>query len=167
MNIRIDSKPSLAEKEDAESTVKTEHARKWTIPGFLGKAKVMTSFGNLPIEALRLRDPVKTRSGHFRKVVWVDQLHLDSEFVFDFPDSLPVQIGNGALGPDFPPNSVQFSPAQVVLPSRHGGKSVPVRDLVGRPRIIRPLPSTFTYYLFHCGQQEDVLVDGMWCHTSP
>lgn len=167
MGLATNEKLPLDEFSHADGTEENEFTGVWTLPGFLGKTKVTTSFGNLPIEALRLNDPVKTRSGHFRKVVWVDQLSLDRDFTFDVPDALPVQIGCGALGPNFPLINVCLSPAQAILPTRHGGKPALARDLVGRPRIIRPSIPSFTYYLFHCGQPEDVLLDGMWCPTAP
>lgn len=167
MSLATNEMLPLDEFSDADCAEENEFTGVWTLSGFLGKTKVMTSFGNLPIEALRLHDPVKTRSGHFRKVAWIDQLSLDRDFTFDVPDALPVQIGRGTLGPNFPLTDVCMSPAQTILPTRHGGNPVLARDLAGRPRIIRPSLPTFTYYLFHCGQPEDVLVDGMWCQTAP
>ncbi len=85
-----------------EASEPSKTAMRWNLPGFDGKAKVTTSFGELPIEALRLRDPVKTISGSYMKVEWLDRMHLDEGFLNGFHDASPVRFQRGALGLNTP-----------------------------------------------------------------
>ena len=82
--------PPVVEKP-AQSTAE------WVIPGFCGKSKVLTSFGNLPIEALRKNDPLKTAAGKFRKVTWVDKVTFEPEFLASHPEAQPVLMGSDLL----------------------------------------------------------------------
>ena len=142
---------------------------RWTLPGFCGKAKVATSFGELPIEALRLRDPIKTISGSFMKVAWMDRIHLDEGFLSGFQDACPVRFQRGALGPNAPAEPTTMSPGQKVVIKREGEKPkvFSATKLTQRPNIDRMLTTNATYYMFHVGEPALVLVNGMWCAVAP
>ena len=71
---------------------------KWTLPGFGGKSRVLTSFGHLPIEALRRNDPLKTSSGSYTKVTWIDSIGLDAEFLSSHSQAQPIYIPAGSFG---------------------------------------------------------------------
>ncbi|MCX7888335.1 MAG: Hint domain-containing protein [Rhodobacteraceae bacterium] len=144
-------------------------AEPWTFAGFSGDARVMTSFGELPIKALRLRDPLRTPDGSYVTVQWIDRLNLDEGFLHGRPDAHPVCIAAGALGQERPKNELVVSPHQVVatndLQFRQEFRSA--RDLTGRPGIMRRPGTVVTYYLFHCGKPATVMVEGVWVRVEP
>ena len=141
----------------------------WTLPGFSGNARVTTSFGDLPIEALRLRDPVKTRSGKFLEVQWIDKVQLDEQFLSLHPEANPILIPHSAFGRMTPSNDVLVSPAQVLQLPRQASdmKATPAHSLVWRRNVERKPRRGFTYYLFHCGEPATVSVEGLWFEVVP
>lgn len=69
----------------------------WSLAGIVGKARISTSFGDLPIEALRPRGNVRTYSGAAVHVQAVDKIHLDQDFMRSFPGALPIRIPANSL----------------------------------------------------------------------
>lgn len=141
----------------------------WDLPGFGRRCRIATQFGDLPIEALRRRDKVKTLSGAYREVVWVDEIRLDADFMTRHPEAQPVQLRSRALGPGQPGQSVLISPAQSLCIEGRAGDAtaVPVTDLIGTPGFCRFPQSEMTYYVFHCGIPETVCIEGAWFPVSP
>jgi hypothetical protein len=137
----------------------------WTLPGFYPKAKVVTSLGEMPIEALRRRDRVRTQKGTFLEVQWVDRIRVDEGFLEGNPDAHPILIRTSALGPKKPVTNMLISPAQMIVVGSEAYKSA--LDLTNRPGILRLPHSGFTYFRFHCGVACNVSVDGMWFRTEP
>lgn len=146
--------------------------RVWTLPGFDARAKVATVFGDLPLEALRRRDEIKMPNGTFRRVEWVDLLHLDGAFLGRFPDAQPVCLRARALGQHAPGHDLRLSPAQAVLVPGPGlpgtGRPRSARDLErSHPGALRSPQTALTYVRFHCGVPCLVMVEGLWCPTAP
>ena len=136
----------------------------WTLSGFCGNAKVTTNFGDLPIEALRLCDPLRTVSGSIATVGWINKVHLDEEFLNSHPDARPVTISAGALGHNLPIANLTVSPHQKVnvSPVQFRQDFRLARDLVDMPGITRKLDTMLTYYQFHCTVPVTVCVGGVW-----
>lgn len=142
----------------------------WDLPGFDGKARVMTSFGALPIEALRVRDELSLPNGRVLKVAWIDQIKLDSEFLRRHPDARPFLIGACAFGTDLPRRNFLVSPQQEIHLDRwpSAGPARRVADLEGRRDILRKSSCEFIkYYIFHLGEPAEVSVEGVWCSVRP
>lgn len=141
----------------------------WTLPGFGGKCRVSTIFGELPIEALRRRDKVKTRSGAYREVQWVDQIKLDEDFMARHPEAHPVLISARAFGGPQPQQNMLVSSGQPLGSIKMMGDKKPktVADLEGQPNIARMRQPRFTYYRFHCGTSEAVMIEGAWFTVAP
>jgi hypothetical protein len=141
----------------------------WDLPGFSGKSRVATSFGHLPIEGLRLRDPLRTISGKYLKVQWIDKIHLDPDFLSRHPEALPVKISKASLGQMTPNRDVLVSPEQVLRLPRHIGqmRDRTAHSIVGHGRVLYRPSGDFTYYLFHCGEPTSVSIDGLWFEISP
>ncbi|AXI55753.1 hypothetical protein C1J05_15690 [Sulfitobacter sp. JL08] len=150
-------------------TPKPRIAKTWSLPGFFGKCRIMTSFGKLPIEALRKRDPVKTLSGEYLEVTWVDKIQLDEDFLLHHPQAQPVFIPRNGLGSLQPETNMLVSPAQRLKePGRVGREALkPASELVGRTSATRLPHSGFTYYVFHCEKPAVINVEGIWFHVAP
>lgn len=165
---------SVRLKLDVSSDLSTRPCRSretrcWALPGFAGKSRVTTSFGNLPIEALRLRDPVKTSSGEFLEVKWIDKLQLDAKFMSLHPEANPILIPRGSFGRMSPDCDVMVSPAQQLRMPRHSSdmSATSAQSIVGRGQVARKPQNGFTYYLFHCGEPASVSIEGLWFDVTP
>lgn len=137
----------------------------WKTPGFGPKARVLTSFGQLPVEALRRNDPVKTASGDYLKVAWTDSFGLDAEFLSLQPQAHAVLVPAGTFAPSRPERDTLFSPAQSlhIGPSVGSGAVKNAQDLIGWARISRASNTTFTYHVFGFETDCTVCVEGLWC----
>lgn len=142
---------------------------RWRLPGFGWNVRVTTSFGDMPVQGLRLRDPLRSPRGDLHPVAWIDQVHLDEEFLHFYPDAQPVVIRAGSLGSGRPKADVIVSANQKinVSPTPYGQDLRLARDLTSRPGIMRANSTGLTYYLFHCGQPATVLVEGLAIPVHP
>lgn len=141
----------------------------WSLPGFGAGARVSTGLGNVPVEALRLRDPVRTRDGRFLAVKHIDTIRLDRRFLLTHPDAQPVEIPRNALAPNVPNQAILLSGRQRFLqPRRHDQTSgIMAIDAVGMGTVQRKFHGYFTYYVFHCGEPCMVSIDGIWVDLDP
>lgn len=153
--------------EEEAPPVATQMA--WSLPGFGQGARVVTGFGNVPVEALRLRDPVKTRDGRFLPVKHIDTIRLDRRFLLTHPDAQPVEIPKHSLAQNAPTRDVLMSGEQKIrLPGQINqtiGK--PAKVFAGLGRVQRKYQGYFTYYVFHCGEACVASVDGLWVDVEP
>lgn len=161
--------PMPQETAPEEPDVPEDQPFGWSLPGFGAGARVMTSFGLVPVEALRRRDPVRTHSGQFPEVQYVDEIRLDRRFLLTHPEAQPVFIPRGGLGASAPNRHMLVSGQQKVRsPGRFdqaaGQAAV---ELIGRGGIARKSHGYFTYYVFHCGAPCTVNVDGLWVDLDP
>lgn len=166
LNVRMKLHPKSAPPRRLRASPDT---RSWTLPGFGGKSRVATAFGDLPIEAMRLRDPVRTRSGRFLEVRWIDTLQLDAKFLSLHPKSNPILIPKASLERETPNNDILVSPAQSFrMPRNSSDKSTTsAQSIVGRGNVARKPQNGFTYYLFHCGEPTSVNIEGLWFEVTP
>jgi hypothetical protein len=141
----------------------------WTLPGFCGNCRVTTSFGDLPLQALRKRDPLRTTDGRLSQVALVNRISLDEGFLSGNPDARPIRITAGAFGPGKPAADLIVSPQQIVdcSQSSYSRDYRRARDLLDRPGIFRHTAETVTYYLFHCGAEAVVTVEGVAAPIAP
>lgn len=135
----------------------------WTLPGFTDGVRVSTSFGDLPIEAMRIRDEIRTASGVFARVQWIDKLHLDADFLRKHPSAQPVIIPADSFGIGRPMKEMTVSPHQQVCPDAHvAAHFQSAVDLCLMSRAYRLQTLGLTYYRFHCGDPATVRVEGVW-----
>lgn len=140
----------------------------WYLPGTTGKSTVSTAFGDLPIEALRRRDVVRTHFGETAEVKVVDRIHLDQDFIRRTPGSLPIKIPANSIGPGRPKNDLFVSPGQEISLDAHAASSFDqAKKFSGRFRMDLTYSTGLTYYRFHCGSPVVVKVDGVWLRFDP
>lgn len=161
----------LQQSRAVECKPKTEEtsarAARWTVTGFCGKSKIATSFGHLPIEALRRNDPVRTSDGRYLKVSWLKKIGLDSEFLDIHPEAQPIRIPRNSLGKSMPSADLLLSPAQPVQILKATGISTfKAESLSGCGGILHQPHSQVTYYAFGCETPCAVHVDGLWCELQ-
>lgn len=140
----------------------------WYLPGFVGSARVTTTFGDLPIEALRLRDDLRTYSGANARVQMVDKIHLDDEFIRTRQDALPIRIPANSFGLGKPMRDISVSPGQEICPDAHVASTfMPAREMRGRFNVDTTHSAGLSYYRFHCGEPTIVRVEGIWVRVQP
>jgi hypothetical protein len=140
----------------------------WYLPGVLGKSRVSTVFGDLPVEALRVRDDLRTHTGISARVELVDKIHLDQDFLRNNPSALPVRIPANAFGPGRPAQDMMLSPGQELCPDAHVvTQFLKARDLQNRFQQDTSQSAGLTYYRFHCGMPAVVRMDGLWIRVRP
>jgi len=135
----------------------------WNLPGFAGNVRVGTDFGDLPIEALRIRDGIRTASGRIARVRWIDKIHLDADFMRRHPGAQPVRIPANAFGVGKPLQDMTVSPCQEVCSDAHvASRFLLASQLVSQSRAHRLQTAGVTYYRFHCGDPVVVRCEGVW-----
>ena len=141
----------------------------WNIPGFGPMTRICTSFGEVPAQALRERDIVRTEQGNLKPIVWLDRMQIDEDFARDVPDAHAVLIRAGCLGNGLPRSDVVVSPEQYVGLGRHVHEVefVKAKTLLGRPGVLRKPEEIMTYTLFHCGEPIVARVEGLWARVDP
>ena len=153
---------------DPAPTVEAEPLKSWDFAGFSAKSRILTSFGHVPMEALRRRDPVKTFDGRFLEVEFVDEIRLDRRYLIDHPEAQPILLPRHSLGGSSPTTEMFVSGAQRIRSTDRvqSSQSVKAEDMVGRSGIMRKSHGYFTYYHFHCAEACTVFIDGVWCEIS-
>lgn len=143
-------------------------AVEWNLSGFAGTARVGTVFGDLPIQALRLRDEIRTAAGTIARVQWIDKVHLDEDFLRKHPSACPVGIRPNTFGNGRPMQELLISPRQEVCMDAHvASRFLPAVDLCTQSRAHRVYSTGLTYYRFHCGETVSVRVEGVWVRIKP
>lgn len=139
------------------------------MPGFGAKARIQTSFGALPVEALRKRDEVRTAQGRFMRVAHVDKMHLDADFLFRHAATRPILIKASALGRGMPGADVIVSPSQMISTSKMPQLSAckKASALTHLPGVTQTPCELVSYFNFHCGSQELIQIEGLWMLTAP
>lgn len=141
----------------------------WDMPGFGPMTRISTTFGDVPAQALRVRDTVRTRTGECLQIQWLDRIILNEDFMLRHPQANPILIRASALSAGLPGRDVMVSPGQAVCFKAHAGTGdfKAAGTLTGRPNILRKPEPIITYTLFHCGRPAEVKVEGIWARVAP
>jgi hypothetical protein len=151
----------------AVRTANPTKAADWYLSGFCGRERIGTTFGDLPIEALRARDELRTYQGNAVTVKAVDQVKLDWDFIRNTPRALPIRIPANSFGPGKPLRDLLVSPGQEVSPDIHVPTTfLSARNLIGRFAMDFTQNSGFSYFRFHCGAPAIVKVEGIWVRVD-
>lgn len=135
----------------------------WTLPGFAGKTRIRTTFGDLPVEALRVNDPLVTPLGRVLKVRRIDRIGLDRGFLLARPSAQPVLIPENALGRGLPMQDMLVSPAQELelrsaTPQAHKSRA---DRLTRNPLITTVFHGVMTYFTLDLGEDAVILAEGV------
>lgn len=158
-----------ARLSDEEAELLDIPATRWTLPGFTRKTRIRTSFGDLPIEALRLRDEVRTDTGRMLRVKWIDKVELDEGFLRRNPVAQPILIRENALDHGKPLRDMLISPWQELSYglSNFQSRFAEAGEIKGRPNLFRKPSLAITYFLFHCGEPAVLFAEGVPVRVAP
>lgn len=150
--------------EAARRTAAKASEPSWTLPGLLGSTRVMTSFGHVPAQLVRVGDTLRTREGGFVRVQRISDLRIDEDFLASRPDAAPVIIRRNGLRGGVPHQDVALSPGQLVSvgPNRFEDRLVRA-DTLSRERggIDRSL-GMMVYVSLHLAESAQINCDGLW-----
>ncbi len=158
--------PEEASNEDRQFQGRPTEGRSgleaWPLPGLAPMTRVRTSFGDVHAAALRKGDEVLTRSGRYAPILWLTRIRLDERILAEKPDSNPVVIAAGALGPNLPTQEIIVSPRQIVCEDATTGFTGDreAASLVSRPGVRRVRETCLSYTMFHVGQPAEVYCEG-------
>lgn len=161
--------PAAGSSTRTEAAGRSGATLQWSLPGFAPMTRITTSFGDVHAQALRERDLVRTRSGEFKPIRWVDRIVLDEGFLSRHPDAQPVLIRANSLGRGLPRADIMLSPRQPIAPlyNQLPGSAKTAADLLSRPGVYRKTENVVTYTLFHLGAPDYVMTERFWVHVSP
>lgn len=136
----------------------------WPLPGLAPMTRVRTSFGDVHAIALRAGDEVLLRSGEYRAIEWINRIKLDEHVLRLKPDSNPVVISAGSLGPRAPANEIMVSPRQVVCADERSrlGSEREAAMLISKPGVRRLVETELSYTMFHVGVDAEVYCEGLY-----
>jgi hypothetical protein len=130
---------------------------------YLLGTKILTTAGEMPVEALRIGDDLVTFFGGIRKIKWIGQQSFDRRFVKNNRDKLPVRIAAGALGRGLPKRDLFVSPGHSML---LGGRLVLAKALVNGVTITQgAAPEQIHYYLIEFETHDCVQAEGVWSES--
>lgn len=149
---------------NSRTAVRQDGLELWPLPGLAPMTRVRTSFGDVHAAALRKGDEVLTRSGEHKRIVWLNRIRLDEHILSMKPDSNPIVIPFGALGPNAPSNEILVSPRQLICSDEINGLN---RDreasmLISRTGIRRLRETSMSYTMFHVGEVAEVYCEGIY-----
>ncbi|MGI9395592.1 MAG: Hint domain-containing protein [Boseongicola sp.] len=166
----IEESDSSVSDENLETTPDDlECGDRWPLPGLAPMTRVRTSFGDVHAVALRNGDLVKTRSGDFKPIVWLNRVLLDEQFLAEKSDSNPIRIQAGAMGPATPSADILVSPRQIVCPSPKSSLNDrrEAAELLAKPGVMRIRETGLSYTMFHLGESAEIQCDGVFLLLSP
>ncbi len=155
-------------KQSGRALPRMQRKAAWPVPGFGPLTRVSTSFGEVPAQALRERDMVRTDAGDVCEITEIDRMKLDGAFLAGVPDANPVVVRAGALGAGLPKADITVSAGQIIGTGRHLSEARFFRagDLVGLPGIVRRPEGMMTYTNFACARPVTVQVEGIWANIA-
>lgn len=122
---------------------------------------ILTTTGEVPVEAVEAGQLVATRIGGFRPVKWIGRQSFDGRFLG--VDDAPVRFKAGSLGPNLPFRDLVVSPRHSMLVD---GTLVVARHLVNGITVLRePTQETVEYYQLDLGTHDCVLAEGAWSES--
>lgn len=157
--------PAEASHDVEAETIARQHGLElWPLPGLAPMTRVRTSFGDVPAVALRKGDPVLTRNGDYRRIAWLNRVHLDDHILSSKEDSNPIVIGARALAGRLPAAEIMLSPRQVIAADEGNGLSSDreAAMLLSRAGVRRLRETALSYTMFHVGETAAVCVEGLY-----
>ncbi len=132
---------------------------------YLRGTRILTPTGEVPIEDIRIGDPVVTRFGGIRPVLWIGRQSYDARFVRENRDQLPIHIRPGALGARMPARDLYVSPGHSMLVD---GQLVLAKFLINGITITQEpdeAPERIDYFMLDLGTHDCVIAEGAWSES--
>lgn len=138
------------------------------LSGFDGRTRLTTSLGEIPAQLIRKNDELRARDGSYRKVLAVEALRLDADYLHYHPEAAPLRISAGAFGGSRPWQDIYLAPDQVIGGGLSEGESFicRARDLEEHPMVLRERAKEAVYYLFRLDAPAAILCEKVWVRVE-
>ncbi|MFI4981359.1 MAG: Hint domain-containing protein, partial [Nevskiales bacterium] len=128
---------------------------------FRSGTRITAEHGDVPVEALRIGDRVRTRGGEM-PIRWIGHRKIDV-CRHPRPDAVwPVRILAHAFGDDLPRRDLLLSPDHAV---HIGGVLIPIRYLVNGATIAQEEADAVTYWHVELEHHDVILAEGLPCES--
>lgn len=138
------------------------------VVGLAPMSRVTTNFGEVYAHVLRQGDCVRTVNGDFQRIVDIDRLRLDEEFLSRYPEARPICIRKDAFGPGLPKSDLILAPFQklrVGLPTSNA-PMIFAQELHGRAFVHRVPETQVTYTNVILDGGAQILCEGVAVDTD-
>ena len=136
---------------------------------FAVNVQIMTEFGELPIQDLRVGDRVLTLDRGFQPIRWIGSRQLSASELEASPGWRAVRIARGAFGPNVPSRPLKLSRQHRVFiaPGPDGEAALlPVKDCLDLDGVDEPPPSGgISYFHILMDRHDIVFANGQSCET--
>jgi hypothetical protein len=132
---------------------------------YLRGTRILTPTGEVAIEDIRIGDPVITRFGGIRPVLWIGRQSYDARFGGEKRDQRPIHIRPGALGDRMPARDLYVSPGHSMLVDGH---LILAKFLVNGITITQDLDEDrerIEYFMLDLGTHDCVIAEGTWSES--
>ena len=134
---------------------------------FLRGTLILTSRGEVPVEALRAGDRVAARFGALRPIRWIGTQSFHPRFAG--PTSTPIRFAPGSLGLGIPATDLWVSPghAMLIAGEPNGDVLAHAGALVNGTTITQPTfhGDSIDYFHIDLGPHDCVLANGAWAES--
>ncbi len=128
--------------------------------------RIATPSGEMPIEALRIGDPVLSAGGAVRPIRWIGRRLHDAAATLAERSVRPIRIRAGALSDGLPRRDLFVSPEHALLLHDDGGVLVPASALVNGDSIARmPGGSEVEYFHIELKLHDAIRAEGQPAET--
>jgi hypothetical protein len=124
--------------------------------------RILTEWGEVPVEALAVGDRVVSAFGGTAPIVWVGSRRTTCRRHPNPLDVMPVVVTAHAFGPGLPRRDVSLSPDHAVYVE---GVLIPVRHLINDRTIRRAKIDTVTYWHVELPSHDVILANGLPAET--
>jgi hypothetical protein len=120
--------------------------------------RILTARGELPIEALRVGEPVVCASGRLVPIHWLGRRRVDFRGHARPGEVWPVRIGKDAFGPGTPSRDLRVSPDHAV---HVDGVLIPARYLVNGSTVVQEPLATVEYWHLELPAHDVLVAEGL------
>lgn len=131
---------------------------------FGDRTLIATARGPVQARALRADDVIRSKTGEYIEIDWIEKLRLDAAFLARHPTLRPVLLCQGDLG-QAPARNTVLSAGQMVWDDEAGYR--PAGELTRHPGLLDRDDLAVDYVVFQCRKPTVVEADGLWVSVTP
>jgi len=138
-----------------------------TVACFAAGARILTAFGEVPVEELRIGDQVATLRGHrLAPIVWLGHRYLDC-LRHPRPDDVrPICVKADTIADGVPHRDLWLSPEHaVLLRTEEETVLVPIRHLLNGTTIAQVPSASVTYWHVELASHDAIVAEGLPAET--
>lgn len=133
-----------------------------TAPCFRKGTLITTMSGPVPVELLRVNEPILTASGAFKPVKWIGSRTVDCSRHPQPERVWPVRIRAGAFGSSLPGRDLWLSPDHAIFAE---GVLIPAQELVNGDAVVQVPVDEVSYWHVELECHDVIMAEGLPCES--